>query len=571
MKMSRSLIPTLREDPKDAEVISHKLLVRAGFIRKVSTGVYTLLPLGLKTIGKLISIVRDEMERAGAIEIQMPIVQPKDLWASSGRWEVYGKELLRFRDRKDQEFCLAPTHEEVVTDLVKNEVHSYRQLPLILYQIHTKFRDEIRPRFGLMRAREFLMKDAYSFDVSEDCSRQAYETMYAAYERIFQRIGLKFEAVEADTGSIGGSLSHEFQVLAPSGEDRVARCNGCKKAWNAELAPIAKPRFAAPRSSTYKVKVKVKTGEAATIEEVAAFLGIQPHLILKSLLIETERGPYLAVIRGDRVLSLPKLKRSLDVREANLAQDLAGLPEGQIGPVDQNLPIIADNSILGIQNGVAGANEPGHHWVNVNYPMDFEAHRLSDFTLAQDGDSCGICEEPLALFKGIEVGQVFYLGTKYSKPMEAVFLDAEGNKKPTVMGCYGIGIGRTVAATVEQCHDDKGICWPLSLAPFAVHLVLLDTKQSDLVLLADSLYTTLLEQGVEVLYDDREERPGVKFHDADLIGLPLRLTIGKKYKEKGLVEIKARDSSFMEDFHPEDAVKWIHAFLSSQGKGNRNG
>jgi len=331
MKMSRALIPTLREDPKDAEVISHKLLVRAGFIRKVAAGIYTMLPLGLRTVGKLMALVREEMERAGAIEIQMPLVQPKELWTSSGRWELYGKELLRLKDRKDQEFCLAPTHEEVVTELVKNEVRSYRQLPLILYQIHTKFRDEIRPRFGLMRAREFIMKDAYSFDVSEACSMQAYQTMYSAYERIFRRIGLKFEAVEADTGTIGGSLSHEFQVLAPTGEDKIARCNGCKKAWNAELAPVAKPSFVMPGSPS--PKEKVKTGDAATIEEVAVVLGLQPEQILKSLLIQTERGPYLAVVRGDRILSLPKFKRSLGVVEAELAQDLTGLPEGQIGPI----------------------------------------------------------------------------------------------------------------------------------------------------------------------------------------------------------------------------------------------
>ena len=566
MKMSRALIPTLREDPKDAEVISHKLLVRAGFIRKVAAGIYTMLPLGLRTLGKLMALVREEMERAGAVEIQMPLVQPKELWTSSGRWELYGKELLRLKDRKDQEFCLAPTHEEVVTELIKNEVRSYRQLPLILYQIHTKFRDEIRPRFGLMRAREFIMKDAYSFDVSEACARQAYQTMYSAYERIFRRIGLKFEVVEADTGTIGGSLSHEFQVLAPTGEDKIARCNGCKKAWNAELAPVAKPSFVMPGSPS--PKEKVKTGDAATIEEVAVVLGLQPEQILKSLLIQTERGPYLAVVRGDRILSLPKFKRSLGVVEAELAQDLTGLPEGQIGPIGQACPVVADYSVAGVHNGVAGANEPGYHWVNVNYALDFEAQILADLTLAQEGDCCGVCQEPLSLSRGIEVGQVFYLGTKYSKPMEAVFLDADGNKKPTVMGCYGIGIGRTVAATVEQCHDDQGIRWPVSLAPFAVHLVLLDTRQSELVLLADSLYSALLAQGVDVLYDEREERPGVKFHDADLIGLPLRLTIGKKYKEKGLVEIKARDSSFMEDVPPEDASKRIHAFLSQQGVAN---
>ena len=566
MKMSRALIPTLREDPKDAEVISHKLLVRAGFIRKVAAGIYTMLPLGLRTLGKLMALVREEIERAGAVEIQMPLVQPKELWTSSGRWEFYGKELLRFKDRKDQEFCLAPTHEEVVTELVKNEVRSYRQLPLILYQIHTKFRDEIRPRFGLMRAREFLMKDAYSFDLSEACARQSYQTMYSAYERIFRRIGLKFEAVEADTGAIGGSLSHEFQVLAPTGEDKIARCNGCKKAWNAELAPVAKPAFVMPESPLRKEKVK--TGDAATIEEVAVVLGLHPEQILKSLLIQTERGPYLAVVRGDRILSLPKFKRSVGVVEAELAQDLTGLPEGQIGPIGQAWPVVADYSVAGIQNGVAGANEPGYHWVNVSYPLDFEAQTLADLTLAQEGDCCGVCEGPLSLSRGIEVGQVFYLGTKYSKPMEAVFLDADGNKKPAVMGCYGIGIGRTIAATVEQCHDDQGIRWPVSLAPFAVHLVLLDTRQSELAPLADSLYSALLAQGVDVLYDDREERPGVKFYDADLIGLPLRLTIGKKYKEKGLVEIKARDASFTEDVPPEDAGKRIHAFLSQQGMAN---
>lgn len=554
MKMSHSLIPTLREDPKDAEVLSHKLLLRSGFIRKVAAGIYTLLPLGLRGLKKVEGLVRAEMEKAGAIEIQMPIVQPKELWEASGRWEVYGKELLRLKDRKDQEFCLAPTHEEVVTDLIKNEVRSYKQLPLIVFQIHTKFRDEIRPRFGLLRAREFLMKDAYSFDASKHQAMESYRVMYEAYERIFDRAGLRFEAVEADTGAIGGNMSHEFQVLTEAGEDRIARCSCCNKAWNAELAPVALPSSFNVESSA--PKEKVKTGQAGSIEEVAALLGIEPKRIFKSLLLQTQNGPFLVVIRGDRTLSLAKFRRSQGIGEAELAQGSMGLPEGQIGPIDQPYPIIADRSAAHVQNGVAGANEPGYHWVNVSFSRDFKPQALADLTLAQEGDLCGICQGPLEFSRGIEVGQVFHLGTKYSQAMGATFLDAQGQQKPFVMGCYGIGIGRTLQAAVEQCHDAKGIRWPASLAPFNVHMVLLESKDG-LVECADTLYAELKTKGVEVLYDDREERPGVKFNDADLIGIPFQLIVGKTYRDQGKVEIKARDGSLAEKVLPERAWEWI--------------
>jgi prolyl-tRNA synthetase len=398
------------------------------------------------------------------------------------------------------------------------------------------------------------MKDSYSFDISKDQAMKSYQVMYDAYERIFHRAGLKFEAVEADTGAIGGNMSHEFQVLAEAGEDRIANCPSCKKAWNAELAPVT-----APTPSTVgpiPPKEKLKTDQAGSIEEVASFLGVEPKRVLKTLLLQTQNGPFLVAIRGDRTLSLAKFKRSQDVGDAELAQDLMGLPECQIGPIDQPLPIIADYSVADIQSGVAGANEPGYHWVNVSFSRDFRARALADLAIAQEGDLCGICRNPLVFSRGIEVGQVFYLGTKYSKAMGAAFLDAQGEQRPFVMGCYGIGIGRTIQAAVEQCHDAKGIRWPASLAPFSVHIILIEAKR-EFIECADALYAEFMERGVDVLYDDREERPGIKFNDADLIGLPYQLIIGRTYREQGKVEIKARDGSVREMVQPKRACEWI--------------
>ncbi|WP_429884563.1 proline--tRNA ligase [Geoalkalibacter halelectricus] len=544
MRYTEYLLPTLKETPADAEVVSHRLMLRAGLIRKVAAGIYNYLPLGLRSLRKVEQIVREEMNRAGAHELLMPMVVPAELWQESGRWQQYGRELLRFKDRKEADFCLGPTHEEVITDIVRHEVRSYRQLPLNLYQIQTKFRDEIRPRFGLMRGREFIMKDAYSFDLDDAGADAAYERMYQAYRRIFQRCGLNFRAVEADTGNIGGSSSHEFMVLAESGEDAIVSCDSCEYAANVEKAELRAPATDEP-TPTEGLK-KVLTPARKSVEEVAAFLNTSPQKLVKTLIVQTDKGETLAVLlRGDRELNDIKLCRLLDCAWVEMAGEevvlkATGAPSGFAGPVGLKLRILADREVQGLADFITGANEKDAHFTGVNLGRDFAVEAFADLRKAVAGDACPRCEGRLQIWRGIEVGHVFKLGTKYSEALNAVVLDDQGRERVLVMGCYGIGIGRTLASAIEQNHDADGIIWPLPIAPFEVLVVMLNPNDAEVKAAAEQLYAELLGEGVEVLLDDRDERPGAKFKDADLLGIPLRVTVGARGLKDGQVELKER-------------------------------
>ena len=545
IRYSGYLMPTTKETPSDAEVVSHRLMLRAGLIRKVASGIYNYLPAGLRVLRKVEGIIREEMDRAGAQEVLMPSVIPAELWKESGRWDAYGKELLRFRDRADREFCLGPTHEEVITDLVRREVRSYRQLPLNLYQIQDKFRDEIRPRFGLMRGREFFMKDAYSFDADEEGAAWSYQKMYDAYSRIFRRMGLAFRAVEADTGPIGGKSSHEFMVIADSGEDAIVSCGACEYSANVEKAecgpegsvPAATPAPGPPR--------KVPTPGKRTIGEVSAFLGIAPGLFFKTLLFETDKGDVAVVLSGKHEVNEVKVKNRLGADWVKLAgeervREITGAPSGYAGPVGLSARVLADQSVRGIASGATGANEKDAHLVDVVPGRDFLPESYADLRLVEEGDRCPRCSGPIRFSRGIEVGHVFRLGTKYSVALSATYLDAFGKEQPIVMGCYGIGVGRTAAAAIEQHHDDDGIVWPISIAPFEACVLPVNTKNDGLVKEAERVGEELSARGIEVLFDDRDERAGIKFKDADLVGIPLRVTFGEKNYEAGCAEIRDR-------------------------------
>ncbi len=571
MLWSKTLIPTLKEDPADAEVVSHKLLVRAGFIRQVSRGVYDYFPLALRVIRKIEQIVREEMNRAGAQELLMPITAPAELWQESGRWEMYGKELLRFKDRNERDFCLGPTHEEIVTDLVRRSVRSYRELPFNLYQIQTKFRDEPRPRFGLMRGREFIMKDAYSFHTDVADCRREYDNMYQTYKRIFSRCGLSFRPVEADTGAIGGSLSHEFQVLADSGEDAIVSCNTCDYAANVEKAEI-KAAYPAGRDIGEESPrlEKVSTPGKKTVAEVAEFLKLPSDKFIKTLVYKTDAGELIAALaRGDHEINELKLKAALGCREIALADEeavraAAGVAPGFLGPIGLKLRVLADLSVHGMRGAVTGANEANAHFIHVDQERDFTPEAFADLRLAGRGDPCPRCENGrLEAHRGIEVGQVFYLGTKYSAKMGATYLDAEGRERPIEMGCYGIGVSRLAAAAIEQNHDANGIIWPFSIAPFQVLLLPINYKDAAIRTAADQLYGELQARGVEVLLDDRDERPGVKFKDADLVGIPLRATIGAKGLQKGCIELRARREGTTDEVALADAAAKIRAIVDS--------
>jgi len=562
MRYSQMFLPTLKEIPSDAEVISHQLMLRAGMIRKLTSGVYSYLPMGYRVIRKVEQIIREEMNRAGAQEIFMPTVQPAELWKESGRWNFYGKELLRFRDRKDSECCLGPTHEEVVTDIVRNGVKSYRQLPQNLYQIQTKFRDEIRPRFGLMRCREFSMKDAYSFDIDTVNADLSYQKMFAAYNRIFERCGLKFRPVEADTGSIGGSYSHEFLVIADSGEDAMAYCEGCGYAANLEKAEIARPEEQAVDRSSFLPREEIHTPEVRTIEEVCAFLQVRPENVIKTLVFSADGVPVAVLVRGDEEVNEIKVKNYLgcDVLEMamdDMIQAAAGSPRGFVGPIGIKCRTLADYSLKNLVNMVVGANRENYHLKNVNFGQDFEVKEFADLRMIRDTDPCPRCTRDIHFARGIEVGHVFKLGTKYSKAMKAIYLDKNGKEQNMVMGCYGIGVGRTVAACIEQYHDDNGIIWPLAIAPYQAIITPVNMNDHELAATAENLYADLLSQGVEVILDDRDERAGVKFKDADLIGIPLRVTIGPKNLAAGKVEIKIRKSGEINILSVEEVKNFI--------------
>ena len=570
MRYSRMLIPTLKEVPADAQVQSHILMLRAGMIRKLAAGIYTYLPLALRSIRKVERIVREELNRTGAQELLMPMVQPGEIWESSGRWSQYGPELLRIKDRKGGDFCLGPTHEEVITHLFANEIKSYRQLPINLYQIMDKFRDEIRPRFGLMRGREFIMKDAYSFHIDkEDALESGYKVMYDAYTRIFTRCGLKFRAVEADTGAIGGNYSHEFQVLASSGEDTILACDKCEYSANVEKAEsiVEKETEVEPGNAEL---AEVHTPNQRTIEEISAFLKVGPEKLIKTLIYHDDAGEFYAVcLRGDEELNELKFKNHLGVTAVYPAEEAdilkrTGAPVGFAGPVGMKLPVICDHSVKTVADGVTGANKKDYHLTGVNRGRDFEPVAWADLRCAKAGEGCTRCEGgTLHEYKGIEVGQTFYLGQKYSSKMKAVVQDENGKDVAVEMGCYGIGVSRTVAAAIEQNHDDKGIIWPLPIAPFAVEVLPVMMKDDAVREAGEKIYNDLLAKGVEVLLDDRNERAGIKFNDADLLGIPIRITIGKKSLKNGQVEFKLRRSQDMELVGLEDIVDKVQETLET--------
>jgi prolyl-tRNA synthetase len=544
---SQFFIPTLKEIPAEAEIISHQLMLRAGMIRKLAAGIYTYLPFGLMALKKVESIVREEMDRAGAIELLLPGVQPGDLWMESGRWDYYGPELLRFRDRHNRESCLGPTHEEVITDLARREIHSYKQLPINLYQIQTKFRDEIRPRFGIMRAREFIMKDAYSFDIDEEGAGKSYERMYAAYEAIFRRCGLKFRAVEADTGPIGGSFSHEFMVLSDSGEDDIVSCQNCQYASNLEKAEVIVREGDIKDIEKEKALQIVDTPEIRTIDEVTKFLSISPQKLVKTLIYQTEHGPLAVLVRGDHELNETKLSNVLNAQELTMADPetvfaVTGVPMGFAGAIGLKVRIVADLAIKEMKNMVMGANKKDKHVLNVNEGRDFHVEQYADLRMITSSDPCPRCGGKLRFGKGIEVGQVFKLGTKYSTTLKANFLDKNGRETPIIMGCYGIGIGRVVAAAIEQSHDENGIIFPVSISPFEVTILPLEIHEATVRKVAETLYQHLSDLGLAVFFDDRDERPGFKLKDADLLGIPVRATISSRTLKSDSVEIKLRSN-----------------------------
>ncbi|WP_226087374.1 proline--tRNA ligase [Mesobacillus sp. S13] len=555
MKQSMSLIPTLREVPSDAEVKSHQLLLRAGFIRQNASGVYTYMPLGRKVLQKVEAIIREEMNNAGASELFMPALQQAELWQESGRWYSYGPELMRLKDRHDREFALGATHEEVITSLVRDEVKSYKRLPLTLYQIQTKFRDEKRPRFGLLRGREFIMKDAYSFHATQESLDEVYERIFQAYSNVFKRCGLNFRAVIADSGAMGGKDTHEFMVLSDIGEDTIAYSDTSEYAANIEMAPVT--AVYEKSSEPAKELEKVQTENKKTIDEVSSFLNVEGKDCIKSLLFKIDDRYVLVLVRGDHDVNDIKLKNYYEASVVELAdtattKEVLGCSVGSLGPVGvDGVEVIADNAVQAVVNGVCGANEEDYHYTNVNPERDFKVAAFTDLRFIKEGDPSPDGQGTIVFAKGIEVGHVFKLGTRYSEAMNAEILDENGRTKPMIMGCYGIGVSRTMAAVAEQFNDENGLVWPTNISPFHVHLIAVNMKDSAQAELAQELYSNLQDAGMEVLLDDRQERPGVKFADSDLIGLPVRVTVGKKAGE-GIVEVKIRKNGEMQEVQKDD-------------------
>ncbi len=570
MKMSKLFVQTLREFPSDAEVVSHKMLARAGYIRKLTSGVYNYLPLMWRVLKKVENIVRDEMDKAGAQELLMPFVQPKELWIESGRWEAYGKELMRLKDRHNREMCLGPTHEEIITAVARDVLKSYKQLPTNLYQIQSKFRDEVRPRFGLLRGREFIMKDAYSFGTSQEELEKEYENMAQAYRNIFKRCGLDTKMVQSDSGAIGGSVSHEFMVITTTdaGENDVFYCDDCDYSANSNHAVSKLPNAVVDGKEYFNKKEIIDTPNTHSIDELSAFLNIPSTIILKSLIYIVDKKPVMALIRADKTVEETKLMNAvggMDIRIATsgeieelMQQNGFDAIPGFIGPKGfKDITIIADNTVKEMKNFVVGINQNDVHMVGVNLSdLGIEEIKYEDLRLVEAGELCPQCGKPLKVTRGIEVGNIFQLGTKYSKPMNAVYLDKDGKSKPYIMGCYGIGISRTAAAAVEAHHDDFGIKWPLAIAPYHVVIVPVSTKDETQMRVATQLYEELLANGVEAVLDDRDERPGVKFKDADLIGFPYRITVGKTIQE-GNVEFVIRETGEKAPMKPEEATQKI--------------
>lgn len=563
MRQSVLFAPTLRETPAEAEIISHKLMLRAGMIRKSAAGIYTYLPLAQRVLAKIAQIVREEMDREGGQELALPIVQPAEIWRESGRWDVYGDEMFRLEDRHHREFCLGPTHEEIITTVVKGDVRSYRDLPLRLYQLQNKYRDEIRPRFGLMRGREFIMKDLYSFDVDEAGLEESYQAMYRAYTQVFSRCGLKFRPVEADSGAIGGNTSQEFMVLAEAGEALILYCDTCTYAANVEKA--VSDIVNVPPSVINELEL-IATPEQKTIEQVSAFLNVPAENTIKTLFYGSESGYIAVLVRGCDQVNEIKLGNVVGGNKLYLAppeeiQEVFGLPIGYVGPIGldtSKIKIYADLLVKEMHQAVVGANQAGYHYQYVEPARDFKDLQYVDLRTAKAGEKCPRCQGHLVEARGIEVGQIFKLGTKYSKALNATFLDEKGQSQFMIMGCYGIGVSRTMAAAIEQNYDNDGIKWPVAIAPFQVHLVPVSGDQLEV---AQEIYQKLTARKIEVLIDDRNERPGVKFKDADLIGIPLRITIGPKGLAQGQVEVKYRQTGQVEFWPLDEILEKVESFI----------
>ena len=566
MKWSQTFIPTLKENPSDAEIDSHKLMIRAGMIRKLSAGVYSYLPLGTRVLNKVINIIREEMDASGAIEIFLPAIQPLNLIELSGRTNVFGDDLLCIKDRHGKEMALSPTHEEVVTDLVKNELSSYKQLPVILYQIQTKFRDEVRPRFGVLRSKEFLMKDAYSFDMDNDGLNTSYQKMYETYCKIMERCKLDYLAVEADTGAMGGDVSHEFMIPNTNGEDVIVKCKSCDYSANIEKA---EPTPIANKDGTaLKEPEEVSTPEMTTIKEVSEFLGVESNRMVKTLIYTYDNKNIAVLVRGDHDVNESKLTKVLSQDKVTLADEktvaeLTNSPIGFAGPIGLKTQIIADQAVPIMKNCVVGGNKADTHIINANLERDFKIDRVADIRYVTEGDRCPKCKDVLNVSNGIELGHVFKLGTKYTEALDAKFLDKTGKKRPLIMGSYGIGINRIIAATIEKSHDSDGIIWPLPLAPYEVLVSPINVKDDIIMNVATKMHDELREAGIEVLLDDRDQRAGFKFKDADLIGIPIRVTIGNRFKENGEVEIKIRSENKTHFTRRENITTEIRNLINS--------
>lgn len=560
MRQSRAFIPTLRDLPADAEVVSHQLMLRAGMMRQISSGVYTYLPLGYRVLQKITRIVEEEMDAAGAQELLMPALQPAELWMKTGRWEDYGPLMMKVLDRHERSFALGPTHEEVITSIVRDEVRSYRRLPLILYQIQTKFRDEYRPRFGLLRGREFIMKDAYSFDTAEEGLNKSYQAMYDAYVRIFTRCGLRFRAVEADSGAIGGKESHEFMVMAEIGEDTIAYCTSCDYAANMERAEVV--HRDSPVTEAPAPLAKIPTPGVRTVARQAEMMGIPVEKVIKNVVYVVDEKPVVVLVRGDHTVNEVKVKNyfgltNLEMADEGMIRRVFGCEPGFVSPIGiEGLTVLADNAVREMVNASTGANETDMHYLGVNPGRDFHVDHYGDFRNIQEADPCPRCGGAIHLTQGIEVGHVFKLRTKYSGTLGAVFQDEKGNLKEILMGSYGIGISRLVAAVIEQSHDENGMIWPKAIAPYTVHLIPINIEDEEQRRFADFLYDELQKMKIDVLYDDRPERPGVKFKDSDLIGIPLRVVVGTKVKE-GRVELKVRRTAEVREVPVEKALAQI--------------
>ncbi|CDF58413.1 proline--tRNA ligase [Thermobrachium celere] len=568
MRVSNLFMPTLREVPSEAEISSHQLMLRAALMKKLASGVYNFLPLGLRVLRKIEEIVREEMNREGAQEILCSALLPSELWKESGRWEVFGPEMFKLYDRNGREFCLGPTHEEIFTDIVRNEIKSYKDMPLNLYQIQTKYRDERRPRFGVIRSREFIMKDAYSFDATWEGLDESFDKMYRAYNRIFKRCGLDFKAVEADTGAMGGTGSLEFMVKSDIGEAEIVFCDSCDYAANIEAALTFD--IDVHKNEEFKDIEKVETPDARTIEELIKFFNTTPDKFAKTLIYKADDKVVAVMVRGDRDVNETKVINhlkciNLEMADAEIVKKATGAEVGFAGPIGIEVDeLLIDYEVKNIVNMIVGANDTGYHLINVNYGRDFTG-TVGDFRNVTENDKCPRCEGKITINKGIEVGHIFKLGTKYSEMMKATFIDEKGEEKPIIMGCYGIGINRTMAAVIEQNHDEKGIIWPMSIAPFKVIVVPVVMKDELQVKTAEEIYEKLNSMGIDVLIDDRDERAGVKFNDADLIGIPIRITVGKKIKD-GIVEFKLRNSPDTLEMKVEDVYNKVKEVIEEANR-----